>query len=277
MSLRINQNLEAMIGHRHLSRSSNHLAKSMERLSSGLRINRASDDAAGLALSERMRSTINGLAQAQRNAQDGISLVQTAEGSLQEVTNILQRIRDLAVQFNNGVYGSAEKQSLAAEVAELSLELDRIVASAEFAGYPLLDGTTPDIILQAGPNSGDTITITGVDVAPSLGAEIATFAGYATTAGLTTTVDIDAIQAAIDNVSAIRGQFGAVGNRLEYTINSLGAYQENLQAAESRIRDVDMASEMVEFTRLQILQQTGIAMIGQANMNKQSLLSLLMN
>lgn len=276
MGLRINQNIEAFNAHRALTGVSSQLAKSMERLSSGLRVNRASDDAAGLAISERMRATVRGLAQAQRNSQDGISMVQTAEGSLQEVTNILGRIRDLAVQFNNGIYGATEKGAMQDEVVQLSAELDRIIASAEFAGFMLFDGTTGNITLQAGPNTGDEVVITGADLTAGGGVwsgEIDNFA----TMGVTPTdvVDIDQIQADIDAISALRGQFGGVATRLEYTINSLGAYQESLTAAESRIRDLDFAAEMTNFTRLQILQQSSIAMLGQANVQQQAVLALL--
>jgi flagellin len=272
VGLRINNNIEAFNAHRNLMMNSVKLSRSMERLSSGYRINRAGDDAAGLGISERMRAQIHGVEQASRNAQDGISLVQTAEGSMQEMHSILHRIRDLAVQYNNGIYDNASKDAIIAEVAQLSGELTRMVDSAEFNGIPLLQGGNL-ATLQIGPNNGDTIVVPGVDAEASLGTEIERFASG--TGATVATIDIDAIDTAIGNLAADRATFGAVQNRLEYTVNSLGTYQENLQAAESRIRDVDMAKEMTELTRLQILQQSSTAMLSQANMLHSSVLSLL--
>lgn len=271
MALRINTNVEAFNAHRNLTSTSNALAKSMEKLSSGLRINRAADDAAGLGISEKMRAQISGLSQASRNAQDGISLVQTAEGSLQEFHSILDRIRDLAVQYNNGIYATADKAAMTAEVAQLSAELTRLIGSTSFNGIALLSGTGVMATLQIGANNGETITVAAVNVNTALGSAIASFAS----AGVSTTIDINAIQSAIDSISTTRATFGAVQNRLEHAVNSLGVYQENLQAAESRIRDVDMAEEMSNFTRLQILQQSGVAMLAQANQSPQSVLALL--
>jgi flagellin len=271
VGLRVNTNLEAFNAHRSLMLNSARLAKSMERLSSGYRINRAADDAAGLGISERMRSQISGIAQASRNAQDGISLVQTAEGSMQEIHSILHRIRDLAVQYNNGVYDANGRAAITAEVAQLSSELGRMISSSSFAGTPLLNGGVL-ATLQVGPNNGDTIIVTGVDALASIGTEVERFASADATVTL---IDLQQIDDAINALAQDRAMMGGVQNRLEYTVSSLGVYEENLMAAESRIRDVDMAKEMTELTRLQILQQSGTAMLAQANMLHSSVLSLL--
>jgi flagellin len=236
----------------------------MERLSSGYRINRAADDAAGLAISEKLRGQIRGLSQAQRNAQDGVSLVQTAEGSLNEVHSMLQRVRELAVQYANGTLSTSDKAAITAEAAQLQSEIERIGTTADFNGIKLLTGGTATISFQVGANDDDTIAVTTA----SLGQKIGTIDVDGTDA-------ISAIDAAIENVSSLRGQFGAVQNRLEHTLNNLATYQENLMASESRIRDVDMASEMVEFSKNQILQQAGTSMLAQANQAPQAVLSLL--
>jgi flagellin len=264
MSLRINSNVEAFNAHRQLVQTSNNAAKSMERLSSGYRINRAADDAAGLAISEKLRGQIRGLAQAQRNSQDAVSLVQTAEGSLNEVHSMLQRVRELAVQYQNGTLSTSDKAAITAEAAQLASEIERIGNSADFNGIKLLDGTGGTISFQVGANDGDIISVDTATLSDKVG---------------TITVDqtdaISAIDAAINSVSALRGTFGAVQNRLEHTLNNLATYQENLTASESRIRDVDMASEMVEFSKNQILQQAGTSMLAQANQAPQAVLSLL--
>lgn len=271
MGLRINTNVDAINAHRNLASTSQALARSMQRLSSGLRINSASDDAAGLAISEKMRSQISGVQAALRNAQDGISMVQTAEGALQEFQSILHRIRDLAVQYNNGVNDASTQAALTAEVAQLSMEMDRMAQTTSFNGIGLLNGTGILATLQVGPNGGDVITISAADVASQIGLSVYSFA----TATPGTPLDIDAIDQAINTISAMRGQFGSVQNRLEHTVSSLGVYQENLQSAESRIRDVDFAEEMTQYTKLQILQQSGMAMLAQANSSAQTILSLL--
>jgi len=243
----------------------------MQRLSSGLRINSAADDAAGLGISERMRAQISGVAQAQRNAQDGISLVQTAEGSLSEISSILQRVRDLGVQFNNGTNDASAKAAITAEISQLSAEVTRMIGQAKFNGVSLLSAAGVMATLQIGANNGEQISVSSVDAATSIGSALSQFG----TATATSTVDLKAIDDAISGIANNRGTFGAVQNRLEHTINSLGVYQENLQAAESRIRDVDMAEEMTNFTRLQILQQSGTAMLAQANQSSAGVLSLL--
>jgi len=268
MALRIQNNVEAFNAHRQLVGTSAKLGKSMERLSSGYRINRAGDDAAGLAISEKLRAQIGGLAQAQRNAHDAVSLVQTAEGALAEVHSMLQRVRELAVQFNNGTLSTADKAAITAEVTQLSAEISRISSDTKFNGTTLLTGGG-SITFQVGANDGQTLSVTATTLFGS-GAEvdsaIFSFSG---------TVTLASIDAAIENVSELRGTFGSVQNRLEHTLNGLATYEENLQSSESRIRDVDMAAEMVAFTKFQILQQAGVSMLAQANASPQAVLSLL--
>jgi flagellin len=267
MSLRINTNVEAFNAHRNLVATSDKLAQSMERLSSGYRINRAADDAAGLAISEKLQGQITGLDQAQRNAQDAVSLVQTAEGNLQEVHAMLGRVRELAVQYKNGTLSTNDQAAIQSEVNMLASEIERIGSSASFNGISLLStGTT--ITFQVGAMDGEVIAVSTISLGQSVPG--ATFA--LSPAG---TADISEIDAAIDAVSQQRAQFGAVQNRLEYTLSNLSIYDENLQSSESRIRDVDMASEMVDFTKLQILQQAGTAMLAQANQTPQTVLQLL--
>jgi flagellin len=267
MSLRIQNNVEAFNAHRNLVGTSDKLAKSMERLSSGYRINRAADDAAGLAISEKLRGQIGGLAQAQRNAQDAVSLVQTAEGSLTEIHAMLQRVRELAVQYKNGSLSTSDRTAIQSEVNQLASEIERIGVSAEFNGISLLSAVGT-ITFQVGADDGETIAVATI----SLGQSVTAAYAQLTAAG---TTDISEIDAAIDKVSTQRATFGAVQNRLEYTMNNLATYRENLVASESRIRDVDMAAEMVNFTKLQILQQAGTSMLAQANSSSQSVLSLL--
>jgi len=271
MSLRIQNNIEAFNAHRQLTGTSDKLQKSMERLSSGYRINRAADDAAGLAISEKLRAQIGGLGQAQRNAMDAISLVQTAEGALQEVHSMLQRIRNLAVQYNNGTLSTSDKASITAEVAQLCAQISSIGLDTTFNGIALLTGTST-ITFQVGAEDGQTIAVSGIQL-------FGTGAGFqidsAVFAFSGATVTLASLDAAIANVANARGTFGSVQNRLEHTINSLAAYEENIQASESRIRDIDMAAEMVTFTKLQILQQAGTSMLAQANTTPQSVLQLL--
>ena len=267
MSLRSQNNVEAFNAHRQLVQTSNKLGKSIERLSSGYRINRAADDAAGLAISERLRAQARGLGQAQRNAQDAVSLVQTAEGSLSEVHAMLQRVRELAVQYKNGSLSATDRTSIQSEVNQLASEIERIGTSSEFNGIDLLNAVTT-ISFQVGSNDGEMITVATISLGQSVAAS--TFSLNAANA-----VDISEIDAAIANVSAQRASFGAVQNRLEHTLNNLATYQENLVASESRIRDVDMAAEMVDFTKYQILQQAGTAMLAQAQQSSQSVLALL--
>jgi flagellin len=261
MSLRINTNVDAQAAHRHLSQTSDQISKSMERLSSGLRINKAADDAAGLGISEKMRSQIRGLAQAQRNIQDGVSMVQTAEGNLDEVHSILQRVRELAVQYKNGSLSTAGKGAIQSEVDALSSEITRIQGAAQFNGTNLL-GSAAAVTFQVGANDSQTIAITFSAVTVPSHSNLAT-------------LTLGAIDTDVDAVSAARSGFGAVQNRLEHALAVTGSYQENLTSAESRIRDVDMAEEMVSLTKNQILQQAGTAMLAQANQAPQAVLQLL--
>jgi len=273
MGLRINSNIEALNAHRNLLRTSRALARSMERLSSGLRINRASDDAAGLAISEKLHGQIRGLNQAIRNAQDGISLIQTAEGALQETHSILQRMRELAVQAANDTLTETDRTAIQEEIDALVAEIDRIANATEFNTKKLLDGSvagTP-LSFQVGANTGQAITVT-IDTASSVALTVDSLSVTSVDGALSA---IELIDAAITAVSSSRAKLGAVQNRLEHTINNLSVATENLQAAQSRIRDVDMAQEMMNFTRLQILQQAGTAMLAQANLAPQAVLQLL--
>jgi len=267
MSLRIQNNVEAMGAHRALLQNNDKLSKSMERLSSGYRINRAADDAAGLAISERMRAQINGVDQANRNAQDGISMVQTAEGSLDEVHSMLQRVRELAVQFKNGSLSQNDRNAIQTEVNQLASEIERIGSSAEFNGIKVLNSATT-ITFQVGANDSDSVGVGTI----SLGASISSSVFALSSAS---NADLSEIDAAIDAVSQQRSTFGAVQNRFEHLMNGLSVYRENLVSSESRIRDVDMAEEMTTMTKYQILQQAGTSMLAQANQLPQSVLSLL--
>ncbi len=276
MGLRIQNNVEAFNAHRNLGATAAKAAKAMEKLSSGYRINRAADDAAGLAISEKMRSQIGGLAQASRNAQDGISLVQTAEGALNTVTSMLQRVRDLRVQFDNGTLSATDKDAIAVEFGQLSTEISNIGSQTKFNGIQLLSAGTASITFQVGANNSETIAMSAYDLATSTGGAsgITSRAGVTASGGMSA-VSLDVIDGALSNVATARATFGAIQNRLENRITNLASYQENLIASESRIRDVDMASEMVNFSKLQILQQAGTSMLAQANQSSQGVLSLL--
>jgi flagellin len=281
MGLRIQNNVEAFNTHRQLTTTSTMAAKSMEKLSSGYRINRAADDAAGLAISEKMRGQIGGLAQAQRNVQDGISMVQTAEGALGEVHSMLQRVRDLKVQFENGTNDLNDQQSITAEVQQIGKEISSIMTDTKFNGTAVFSN---GVTFQVGANEGETITVASGAIGLStfdaaagglsevIGLGLAT-SGAASAAFDTMTVTT--IDNMIKNVATVRGQYGAVQNRLEHRLTNLATYQENLTASESRIRDVDMAAEMTKFTKLNILQQAGTSMLAQANQAPQNVLSLL--
>ena len=257
----INHNMASMNTYAKLSSTNSSQAKSLEKLSSGLRINRAGDDAAGLAISEKMRGQIKGLNQAQRNAQDGISMIQTAEGALNETHSMLQRVRELKVQELNGTNSSDDVTKIQSEVTELLAEIDNVAASTKFNGTALLDGTA-NINLQTGANDGETlnVTIAAMD---------------STSLAVTTASTLANIDTAIESVSTERSNLGSKQNRLEHTINNLTTSSENLTAAESRIRDVDMAKEMMEFTKNNILTQAATSMLAQANQQPQAVLSLL--
>ena len=273
MGLRINTNTASLTAQRNLTNTTEQLQRSLARLSSGLRITRASDDAAGLAISERFRAEVRSLQQAQRNALDGISMLQVAEGALNETSGNLIRLRELAIQSANGTLGAGERAVMNAEFQDLITEIDRVAAVTEFNGTLLLDGTAPTITFQVGSNNtvNDQITVTGVDAtAAGIGVDLLDVNTQATAQAALTTLDT-----AIDSVSALRGGFGTAQNRLESTIRSIAVAVENTAAAESRIRDVDVAIETANLTKNQVLQQAGIAVLAQANVSTQSALALL--
>lgn len=271
--MRINHNIAALNTHRQLTTNNTAASKSIEKLSSGLRINRAGDDAAGLAISEKMRAQVRGLDMAAKNAQDGISLIQTAEGALNETHSILQRMRELSVQAGNDTNTLADREAMQAEIDELTKEIDRIANTTEFNTQKLLSGGFSGKALQVGANSGQTITFTiNAMTTTALGVDAGAI-DITSRSGANTAVT--AIDAAISQVSVERAKLGAIQNRLEHTINNLGTSSENLTAAESRIRDVDMAKEMMEFTKNNILTQASQAMLAQANQQPQGVLQLL--
>jgi flagellin len=274
MSLRINQNIAALNAHRNLSVTDSQMSKSLEKLSSGFRINRAADDAAGLSISEGLRSQVGGLKVAVRNAQDGVSVAQTAEGALTEVTSMLQRMRDLTVQAgntgSNGGAGGDAVASIQDEIDSLSQAIDNVAKRTQFNGTNLLDGSVTSLTFQVGANGGETQDIALSDMTAGT---LATDTVDVTTG--TTTDNLKTIDDAIKTVSTFRGKLGAAQNTFEHTINNLNVAVENLSASESRIRDTDMAAEMVDFTRSQILSQAGTAMLAQANSASQGVLRLL--
>ena len=270
--MRINTNTAAMNTHSRLASANGARANSMAKLSSGLRINRAGDDAAGLSISEKMKNQISGLRQATRNAQDGISLIQTAEGALNETHAILNRMRDLAVQANNGTNAAEDLDAIQAEFDELALEITNIAETTQFNGRTLLDGAgVAGLVLQIGANATQTQTLTirnmsaGEDGLGVGALDVTTDASGA----------IEKLDEAIASVSTQRSELGAKQNRLEHTINNLTTTQENLSEANSRIRDVDMAEEMMAFTKNNILSQASTAMLAQANQIPQGVLQLL--
>ncbi|WP_215113012.1 flagellin [Exiguobacterium sp. s63] len=271
----INHNLNAMNAHRNMAMNTTNAGKAMEKLSSGLRINRAGDDAAGLAISEKMRGQVRGLDQAARNSQDGISMIQTAEGALNETHDILQRMRELAVQSSNDTNTADDRAQIQLEVADLIEEIDRIATTTQFNTQNLLDatgGTGGAFDFQIGANTTQTITVTFADMqATALGVNAIDLGADSATS----TAAIATIDAATKLVSDERAQLGAKQNRLEHTIKNLNVGSENLQAAESRIRDVDMAKEMMNFTKNNILNQASQAMLAQANQQPQAVLQLL--
>jgi flagellin len=276
MGLRINQNIAALNAHRNLSITDNQMGKSLEKLSSGFRINRAADDAAGLAISEGLRSQVGGLKVAVRNAQDGVSVVQTAEGALTEVHSILQRVRDLTVQAGNtGVVDAKARGYIAKEVTELAGALTDIASRTDFNGTKLLNGSASSLSFQTGANGGETVTVELSNVTTVATAVTAVATGMAASGTYTASAALSSIDTQIQTVSESRATLGAKQNRFESTINSLNVSIENLSASESRVRDADMAQEMVGFTRAQILSQAGTAMLAQANQASQGVLSLL--
>jgi len=285
MGMQVNTNISALNSYRNLSNTQNDLAKSLEKLSSGLRINHAADDAAGLAISQGLQSQVGGLTVASRNAQDGISVIQTAEGSLSEVQTILQRVRDLAVQSGNDSNNAASRTAISTEVKALGAELTRISASANFNGTKLADGTNSALTFQVGAGSAaasDQISVNLTNVA-TIGTAITALAtettlgagddGFSSSAKALTT--IASLDTKITAVSTARADLGAQQNRFESVIRNLSVSTENLTAAKSRITDTDMAAEMVKYTRSNILSQAGTAMLAQANQGNQGVLQLL--
>jgi flagellin len=279
MGLRVNTNVASLNAQRHLYNTTTRFAKSMERLSSGLRINRSGDDAAGLAISESLKSDIRALQQASRNAADGISLVQTAEGSLDEVNNILLRLRELAEQSATETLGAEERVYLDSEFQELLDEIDRISSTAEFNGIRLLDGTAQILDVQVGIGTDANTSAVSIDLTQSMSAsDLSLTAGTVNilgTNGDAARAAIGLITAATGTVSSMRAGFGAAQNRFETSIRNIGMTAENLSAANSRIRDVDVALETSAMTSLQILQQAGVSILSQANVTSQLALNLL--
>ncbi|KIE47148.1 flagellin [Clostridium argentinense CDC 2741] len=276
----INHNLNAMNAHRNMGINVGNSGKAMEKLSSGLRINRAGDDAAGLAISEKMRGQIRGLDQASRNSQDGISMIQTAEGALNEAHSIVQRMRELAVQASNDTNVTVDRSNIGDEIKQLGLELERINKNIQFNEQNLLDGTagtSGKVKIQVGANASQAMeldfTTDGIKL-DSIVSALKYKASAVTTHGSATTF-IKTVNDNLAKISKGRSQLGAYQNRLEHTIANLDNASENLQAAESRVRDVDMAKEMMNFSKNNILQQAAQAMLAQANQAPQGVLQLL--
>ncbi|MCB9914228.1 MAG: flagellin FliC [Planctomycetes bacterium] len=271
MGLRVNTNIASLTSQRNLSGITSRLQGNFARLSSGLRIATAADDAAGLGISEKMRSQIRSFNAAGRNAQDGISLVQTAEGALNEVSNILGRMRELAVQASNGTLSTEDRATIDTEFTALTSEIDRIAGDTTFNGISLLDGSASTASIQVGINSGETIAVSLADTdstALSIGSLSTTTAALAGTA-------LGALDTAIGSINTARGSLGADQNRLQSAYTSILNVSENLSAAESRIRDVDVAYETADLTRNSILQQAATSVLAQANTQPQLALSLL--
>ncbi|NME82792.1 flagellin [Clostridium sp. SM-530-WT-3G] len=270
----INHNMNALNAHRNMGINNGQAAKSMEKLSSGLRINRAGDDAAGLSISEKMRGQIRGLSQASRNSQDGISMIQTAEGALNETHSILQRMRELAVQAGNDTNVTADRTAIAEEMDALQQEITRIAQQTEFNTKNMFSNSNGETVtFQVGANCGQTISVTF----SQMNAGALSVANMSSAVGTQTgaTAAICTINDAIAKVSKERSKLGAVQNRLEHTIANVDNAAENLTAAESRVRDVDMAKEMMAFQKNNILQQAAQSMLSQANQQPQNVLSLL--
>jgi flagellin len=265
----VNTNYNSLVSRSNLFNSNNDLSKSMERLSSGLRINGAADDAAGLAISTRMTSQVRGMEQAFRNAQDGVSLIQTTEGALGTSTDMLQRMRELAVQASNGTYSASDKASMQAEVKSLSDEVDHIAKNTTFNGIKVLDGTTASVDLHISEKANDTISVALTDAtATTLGVD--TLDLVADPQGA-----IDQIDIAISTLNDARGSLGATQNRLDFVSDSLQNNINNTSASRSRIQDADMAKEMSDLTKSQILSQTTMAMLARANSQPQGVMQLL--
>lgn len=279
--MKINHNTSAMTAYRNYQKAMSAQAKAMERLASGLRINRAADDPAGLAISEKRRAQIRGLHQASRNAQDGISLIQTGEGALNEVHSILQRMRELTVQASNDTNTEAERNAIQREIDELTKEITSIGNNTEFNTMKLLNGSKKEFTLQIGANAGQTMTIEMKDMRADALGITGTVNGFTDNGTLdmssheSATSALEIIDEAVKRVSSQRSLLGAYHNRLEYTISNLDNTAENLTAAESRIRDADIAKEMMEYTKQSILAQVALAMMAQSQKQQQMILQLL--
>lgn len=275
----VQHNMTALNANRQLNITNGSLAKKTEKLSSGYRVNRAADDAAGLSISEKMRAQIRGLDQASSNAQDGISLIQTAEGALNEIHSVLQRMRELTVQAANDTNVTADRRAIAKEIRALTSEIDRIATQTEFNTMKLLSGSFSGKVLQVGANGSQTISLKiGAMTAGKLGVsagKIAAKISMASANGKSITKLISVVNKAISKVSLQRSALGALQNRLEHTIANADNMAENLQSAESKIRDANMADEMVAYSSFSILQQAGQSMLAQANQSTQGVLSLL--
>lgn len=275
----VQHNMTALNANRQLNITNGSLAKKTEKLSSGYRVNRAADDAAGLSISEKMRAQIRGLDQASSNAQDGISLIQTAEGALNEIHSVLQRMRELTVQAANDTNVTADRRAIAKEIRALTSEIDRIATQTEFNTMKLLSGRFSGKVLQVGANGSQTISLKiSAMTAGKLGVSAKVIAGAISKSGATgkeITKLISVVNKAISKVSLQRSALGALQNRLEHTIANADNMSENLQSAESKIRDANMADEMVAYSSFSILQQAGQSMLAQANQSTQGVLSLL--
>ncbi len=274
MGLRVNTNIASLNAQRNLEGITSRLNTNYRRLSTGLRITTAADDAAGLAISERLRAQIRSIQQAKRNANDGISLVQTTEGALNEVSSIMIRMRELAIQANNGSVSSSDRKTLNEEFSALISEVDRIAKSTRFNQISLLDGSATNLQFQVGFGTTGGVDTILVSLSPALSTTLG-LSGLSINSSGSPSASIAAIDTAIDSISSLRGTLGAAQNRLSSTISNLGVASENLSAAESRIRDVDVALETASLTRNSILQQAAISILGQANSAPQAALQLL--
>lgn len=272
----INTNMSSLVSQKNLSHSRNALGTAMERLSSGMRINSAKDDAAGQAIANRMNSQIKGMAQAQRNANDGISMIQTTEGALNQINNNLQRVRELAVQAASDTNDIADRESIQTEITERINEIDRVAKSASFNGIKLADGTNTSLKIQIGANTEaeDSITINLTD-GTTAGLSVDDLVAGAVSDSVKAYATIDAVDDALKTVDTARSSLGATLNRFDSVISNLQNSETNLSAARSRIEDADYAKEVAEMTRAQILQQAGTSVLAQANQIPQGVLSLL--
>jgi flagellin len=260
MSLTVNTNLEAMDAGRNLNNTENMLSTSMQRLSSGLRINSAADDVAGYAISTRLQGQVNGLNQATQNIQDAVSLAQTGQGSLNDVVGMLQRVRELAVQYANGTTSESDKEAIEAETTQLKEEIKRVGETTTFNGVKLLEGGAT-ITFQVGANEKESVAIKTVELAKAV--------------EKASVKEIKTVEAALDEVTKAAGEFGSVQNRIQYTESNLEVYSQNLQSAVSGIVDVNMAAEMTNFTKEQVLQQAGVSILAQANHLPEAVLKLI--